>query len=229
MPRFFRRKGGYGMQQQFVMPKAMLQNAALSGKSSDVLTQPLYDRINIATTIPTGEQSFFANQQGVSVTIIRGATAAAYNKTLRDTNLEVGGQVKKAFTVAGISLDYCPVTYAAGSRPSALIAQDIMTLKFGSWFKFTVLDKTILTGPCAMLPAMNPLSFATTQNDMTMLSGTADSQGGIIMYKLPVPVTIEPDNAFKVVWMFDPPSTAVALNTTMDLLITLHAIMARPN
>ena len=67
------------------------------------LWQPLYDRANIATTVPSSV-AFFSTARGQSATLITGASAASKTKTYRDTNLDQPGVVPtKMFKFVGIS------------------------------------------------------------------------------------------------------------------------------
>ncbi len=189
------------------------------------ISQPLWDRINIPTTIPTTAQAFFAIPRGQAATIIRGSTATSYGKTTRDCNIDVANQTpQKAYLCVGVSLDYIPISPAAGTATASFVTQDVMTLKNGAWLRMTKVDDLQFELPCKIIPACDP--FTATSLNSSLVSGT-NSQGGVPMYKLPVPVSLPPTTNFSLIWTFDPPSTAIALNATMDLMVTLHCIMER--
>ncbi len=185
----------------------------------------LYDRMNIPTTIPTTAQAFFSVPRGQNATIIRGSTATTYGKTTRDTNLDIAGQSpQKAYLIVGISLDYIPISPAAGTATSAFVTQDIMTMKNGAFMRFVKVDELQFEIPCKIIPATDP--FTATSLNASIASGT-NSQGGTPMMKLPQPISLPPSTNFSLTWTFDPPSSAIALNATWDLLWTFHCIMER--
>jgi hypothetical protein len=189
------------------------------------LNQPLYDRVNVPTTIPTAAIPFFTIPAGGSATIIRGSTATAYTKTRRDTNMDIGGQSpQKAFLIVGMSIDFIPISPAAATATGAFVTQDIMTLKNGLWFQFKIVDTLVVEGPVKMIPALDP--FVATTLNASLASGT-NSQGGVPMYKFPEAVLLPPTTNFVATMTFDPPTSAIALNQTFDILWTFHALLER--
>ena len=213
-------------QQYFQAPPSQVAVQTANFDQLDVLTQPLFDKINISTVIPTGVQTFFAVQRGGSATIIRGASAASYNKTSRDTNLEAAGTApQKAYTIVGLSLDYIPISPAAGTVTGAFVTQDIMTLKNGAWIQMYIFDKPIFQLPCKIIPATDP--FTSTTLNASLASGVSN-MGKIPMYHFSPFLGLPPLATFRVEWQFDPPATAVALNQTFDIVLTFHAQVQRP-
>ncbi len=201
------------------------RQAVVSPKQNVRLNQALYDRVNIASTIPTTAVQFFATPKGQNATIIRGSTATTYGKTIRDTNIETAGQTpQKAFLIVGISLDYIPISPANGTATSSYVTQDIMTLKNGASLEVRLVDSLIWQGPCKHIPAADP--FTATSLNASLASG-ASSQGGIPMLKFPESVLFPPNTNFTTIWTFDNPTSAIALNATMDLLLTFWALMER--
>lgn len=208
-----------------VPSRQFMRQAAVPYDKVNRLNQPYYDRINIPTTIPTSQQTFFATPRGQNATIIRGSTATSYTKTTRDTNNDIGGQSpQKAFLLVGCSIDYIPISPAAATATSSFVTQDVMTLKNGAWLQLKIVDTLIFEFPAKIVPATDP--FTATSLNASLVSGTI-SQGGIPMYKFPESILIPPTTNFGLLWTFDPPTTAVALNATMDILFTFHCLLER--
>ncbi len=212
-------------------PVRFTPSAAMAAQDNNIYTvnkrfsQPLYDRANIPSTLPTTAVALFAIPRGQQATISRGSTATTYAKTTRDTNLDVAGQSPmKAFLIVGISIDFIPLSPTAAAAPSPYLMQDIQTLKSGSWFRWTKIDDLVLEMPCLGIPAMSPFTSTSLNASFT---GGVNSQGGVPMYKLPTPVLLPPSTNFNVNWFFDPPSSAIALNATFDLLWTFHCILEK--
>ena len=90
-------------------------------ESPEDIWQPLYDRVNVATSVPTN-LSFFAVPRGQSATLIVGVAAATRTKDYRDTNMDNSNVVpSKLFKILGLSIAYlhttaAPATDAASPR-----------------------------------------------------------------------------------------------------------------
>ena len=190
------------------------------------LYQPLYDRVNYAAA-GTTQISFFATQLGQQATLIRAGVAAAVNKTKRDTNLDTSGVIPtKLFQFIGISLCYIPLQQVSNAANTEAIGDDIMRLKYGGWIDFKIIDKPIIQIPNHMIPETNPItSAATTENVSTVFSSGAQSSVGVPMYKLPIPITLNPFESFTVQMNFD---GTVTLTQTFDIMMVFHAFMRRP-
>lgn len=191
------------------------------------LCQPLYDRVNIATAVPT-QVSFFSVQLGGTSTLIRGTAApAAVTKTRRDTNLDTSGVVPtKLYQFFGISVNYIPNSLAVSAAPTVSVGQDIQLLKNNGWIDFKIIDKPILQCPLHMIPETNPITaVASTANNSTVVGGGVISAVPFPMYKLGIPVTLNPFESFSFLINFD---GTITLQQSYDIQIVLHSFMRRP-
>jgi hypothetical protein len=130
----------------------------------------------------------------------------------------------KMFKFVGISMGY--ISQVPGG---ATDAADRDRIRNNSWLTFTIVDKTILNIPLLCIPEVNPLVVgATTLNATTILGAAGGGGQNVPMYKLPIPITLNPYENFSVTINF---SAAVALATavnSMDVMIILQGFMRRP-
>lgn len=186
--------------------------------------QPLYDRANVATAIPS-QVSFFAVPRGQSATLLTGTGAAASKvKTYRDTNMDSASvATTKLYKVVGISIAFCHQTKGVITNPA-----DREIITNGGYLQLRIVDKDILYIPILMLPEVNPnMSIATTANNTTAIAAGSGGGTGIPMFKLAIPVTINPFENFAFNFIFD--SGITALTNTLDMYVFLHAYMRRPS
>lgn len=189
-------------------------------ESPEDLNQPLYDRANVTTTVPS-EVSFFSIGRGQSASLVTGESAAASKtKSYRDTNMDTSNVVPtKLFKFMGVSLAFIHQT-----KDDANNATDRDLIRDGGYFTFRIVDKDILFLPNVALPELNPyLSVATTVT-ATSVNGSVGG-GGAPMYKFPIPITLNPYENFSVALKFD---GTITLNNTLDILCVLHSYMRRP-
>lgn len=186
------------------------------------LWQPLYDRVNYVSATSTSI-SFFANPKGSTASLITGIAAAA-NKTkdYRDTNMENANVVPtKMFKFVGISLAF--INQIPGS---ATDAQDRDRLRYNGYFRFRIVDKDLLFLPLVALPEVNPFVVGSTTANNTTMIGTAGGGGmNVPMYKLPIPITLNPYENFTVEMNWP---TAVTLTNSIDMYLILQGYMRRP-
>jgi hypothetical protein len=186
---------------------------------------PLYDRVNYPNAGVT-QLAFFSTPRGQAATLITGvAAAAAKIKDLRDTNMDNANVVPtKMFKFVGISMGY--ISQVPGG---AADAADRDRIRNNSWLTFTIVDKTILNIPLTCIPEVNPLVVGSTTVNATTILGAAGGGGqNVPMYKLPIPITLNPYENFSVTINF---SAAVALATpanSMDIQLILQGFMRRP-
>ena len=186
------------------------------------LWQPLFDRVNIATTVPA-ENSFFAVPKGQAATLTRGTTTASVTKTARDTNLSNAAVVPaKMFKVMGLSLAYVHGTVANNdTNPN-----DRSLFRGNAYFSWEIIDKTILTLPVIAIPELNPITgVSTVENATTVVADCGGGGPGTALYRFPVPLVLMPYENFSVTIKVD---GTVTLTTTMDVYVFLHAFMRRP-
>ncbi len=187
------------------------------------LWQPLYDRANVAATTTVATQvAFFGTPKGQSATLITGtAAAAAKTKTYRDTNMENSNVVPtKMFKFTGISLAFVHRN-PSGASSDTNAAERALILE-GGYLQVRIVDKDILFLPLLAIPVLNPIAGVTgTSNFATNPGGGT----GVAMYKLPIPVTLNPFENFSVTMNFDGTITTTA---SVDMYIFLQGFMRRP-
>jgi hypothetical protein len=205
-------------------------------ESPEDLWQPLYDRVNYPNAGAT-QLAFFAIPQGGSATLILGvAAAAAITKGFRDTNMQNANVVPtKMFKFLGISLGFVhqiPGTVGVGisGTPSASSdAADRDRIRNSGYLEFTIVDKKILDLPLIAFPEVNPWVVASTTQTNVSILGTAGGGGSNVpMYKLPIPITLNPYENFAVTLNF-PAAVALSQSTnSIDIYIILQGFMRRP-
>jgi hypothetical protein len=228
-----------------VRSKDPLQAQSYKTQRADMpedLWQPLYDRTSIvgsAAGVVPSSVSFFSVPKGQTANLIStqaaiistnantGATLSK-TKTYRDTNMDSANVVPtKMFKFVGISIAF--VHNIKGAIANAAEREMILT---GGYFQFRIVDKDLLFLPLIALPELNPaLSQAGGGGAATGTLGssfTAVGSGGgpgIPMYKLPVPITLNPYENFSVTMSFD---GSITLANALDMYVVLHGFMRRP-
>lgn len=185
------------------------------------LWQPLYDRVNISTAVPSS-LGFFATSKGQSATLITGTAAAAKVKTFRDTNIENSNVVPtKMFKIVGVS-----VGYVHSDPDGAGNSQDRSLIRNGGYLQLRIVDKDILFLPLVFIPETNPIiSTATTVNATTINSEAGGGGQNVPMYKFPVHITLNPYENFTASVNFD---GTITVGATLDMYLIFHAYMRRP-
>lgn len=169
--------------------------------------------------------SFYSTPKGATATLITGVGAAAAKvKDFRDTNMENANVVPtKMFKFVGISLAY--IDQVPGT---VLNAADRDRIRNNGYFRFRIVDKDLLYLPLVSLPEVNPNVVASTTANASTILGQAGGGGqNVPMYKLPIPITLNPYENFTVEINF---SAAVALAGTgsVDIYVILQGYMRRP-
>jgi hypothetical protein len=162
---------------------------------------------------------------GQSATLITGvATAASKVKDYRDTNMQNANVVPtKLFKFVGISIAF--INQIPGDPDNAA---DRDRVRNNAYLKFRIVDKDILYIPLVCIPEVNPLVVGATTATATTILGSAGGGGqNVPMYKLPIPVTLNPYENFSVDIIL---SAAVALKSSysMDIYMILQGFMRRP-
>ena len=191
-------------------------------ESPEDLWQPLYDRVGLTNAGATS-LSFFSTPKGAQATLITGIAApAAKTKDFRDTNMENANVVPtKMFKFVGISLGY--INQIPGS---ATDAQDRDRTRYNGYFRFRIVDKDLLYLPLIALPEVNPIVVGSTTANATTIIGSAGGGGmNVPMYKLPIPITLNPYENFTVEINFP---TAAVMTNAMDIYVILQGFMRRP-
>jgi len=185
------------------------------------LWQPLYDRINIATSVPSA-LGFFATSRGQSATLITGAATSTKVKTYRDTNIDNSNVVPtKMFKIVGVS-----VGYVHSDKDAPANAQDRPFVRDGGYLPLRIVDKDIIFLPLIFIPETNPIiSAATTANAQTINSEAGGGGQNVPMYRFPVQITLNPYENFTASVNFD---GTITLGATMDMYLIFHAYMRRP-
>lgn len=192
-------------------------------ESPEDLWQPLYDRVNVAlTTTVSSQVSFFGTPKGQSASLIVGtAAAAAKTKTYRDTNMESSSVVPtKMFKFTGISLAFVH-RYASGALSDGNAA-DRGTILTGGYLQVRIVDKDILFLPLLAIPVLDPIAGVTGTSNFATNPGGGN---GVAMYKLPIPITLNPFENFSVTMNFDGTLTT---SYSVDMYVFLQGFMRRP-
>lgn len=187
------------------------------------LWQPLYDRVSTnGTTVPS-QMAFFAVPRGQSANLITGTAApASKSKSYRDTNMENANVVPtKLFKFIGISLGFVhQVRSAAGN------ASDRSLILDGGYLQFRIVDKDILFLPLISIPVINPFAAIATTANATTINGDNPGGGqGVFMYRLPIPITLNPYENFSVTLNFD---GTITLADDVDVYVFLQGYQRRP-
>ncbi len=138
------------------------------------------------------------------------------------------------FKFMGISLGFInqiPGTVGSGAQGVVGVASDASDrdrLRQNAWLDFTIVDKRIIDLPLISIPEVNPFVVASTTVTNATILGTAGGGGqNVPMYKLPIPITLNPYENFSVTINLD---AAVALSgaNSMDVYVILQGFMRRP-
>jgi len=184
------------------------------------LWQPIYDRANYAAA-GTSEISFFATPRGQSATLITAGTAAAKVKSYRDTNNENANVIPtKMYKIIGMSIGFVHSDNTLSTN-----ATDRALVRDGSHFQFRIVDKDILFLPTIFIPEVNPIMAASTTVAAATINSAVSGGGAASMYKFPIPITINPYENFSLAMKID---GTVAITSTLDIYVVLHAYMRRP-
>ena len=194
------------------------------GRPEDIW-QPLYDRVNVATTVPA-EVGFFATARGSTATLIRGTATTSAAKTTRDTNLDTPQQIPaKGFQARGLSTYFVAGDIDPDSANTDELVADIRKLIDNGYLEWKVGDKLILEIPIDLIPAYTAIyGFAsTTRNSQAVVQAQPFSGRGL--YVIGVPITFQPFVTFTLKYKFD---GSITLAQTLDVKLYLHGVMRRP-
>jgi hypothetical protein len=199
-------------------------NQVVDYKSQNKFRQPVYDRVNLSTSL-TGEYPFFQNQIGASVTLIRYETAGANAKTKRDTNLQnQGSDNSRDYDIFGIAMALIPAARTVlATAVTRGIRRDKDNIKEGGYLNFKVVDTNILDIPLLLIPEINAESgVATTGNDATAWAGPAPAGP---MWNFGESYKIPRGTTFTVTCKWD---GTITLAQTFDMYIFLFANVYKP-
>ncbi len=186
------------------------------------LWQPLYDRVHYAIA-GSNQLSFFSIPQGQAATIIRNGSATAGTvKGYLETNMQNANVVPtKLFKFVGITL-----AFVHGTEGLTTNTADRDKARTGGYLQFRIVDKDILFLPIIALPEANPfVAAATTANNATIAGQAGGGGYGVPMYKLPIPITLNPYENFTVTLNWP---TLTTITTVMDIYVILQGYMRRP-
>jgi len=213
-----------GFGQNVTTYKDPLNSAAYRTQRSELpedLWQPLYDRVNYAAA-GASTLSFFSVSKGQTATLIRAGATGSFSKTYRDTNIDQPNVIPtKLFKFVGISIGF---VHEDEGEPANPVDRD--KIRSGGYLHFRIVDKDILYLPLTCLPEVNPVVAAATTVTATTIIACAGGGGqNVPMYRLPVPITLEPYQNFLVEMLFD---GTVALTKSVDVQLILQGFMRRP-
>lgn len=188
------------------------------------LWQPLYDRERYPTAGTAGSISFFKIAKGGTATLNRGGTVAAISKTWRDTNMETSGVMPaKMFVIHGIS-----VGYAVETIGHVNVADDREMIRDNCYIEWKIVDKDILHIPLMCIPDLNPIVFASsTVNNDTVIGCAGGGGPGVPMFRLPIPITLNPYENFNFDIKWDGTCATPSTND-VDIIVILWSFMRRP-
>lgn len=122
----------------------------------------------------------------------------------------------KLFKFVGISLAFCHEDEGEAQNPA-----DRDKIRSGGYFKFRIVDKDILYLPLVFIPEVNPFIVATTT---TTLGAAGGGGQNVAMYKLPIPITLNPYENFNVEMVWD---GTVAITKSVDIYVALQGFMRK--
>lgn len=191
------------------------------------LWQPIYDRMNYAAA-GTTQIRFFSIALGGSTTLITAGSAAAKNKTYRDTNWQTSGaDLNRAYEAHGVGMIFVPVQQAVDNASSNDIVDDMMRVLYGGWLNIETNNNRKFQLPLCLIPApaMFRASVATTATNTTLVSG-----GGVTssrdFFMFNVPLVLEPGQTIDMTMNWD---GTVSITQTMDIYLVLAAYMRKPS
>ena len=179
------------------------------------------DRMHYAAAGAT-ELSFFSQARGQSATLITAGAAAAKSKSYRDTNMESSNVVPtKLFKFLGISIAFVHEDEGEIANPT-----DRDKIRNGAYLQFRIVDKDILIIPLLCIPELNPnVIGGTTKNDSTILGAAGGGGYGVPMYRLGIPITLNPYENFSVAIKLD---GTVTTTKAVDIYVIMQGFMRRP-
>jgi hypothetical protein len=180
-------------------------------------------------SVPKGQTAnLISTQTSVATTNISTGATLSKTKTYRDTNMDSANVVPtKMFKFVGISIAF--VHAIKGEIANGASREMICS---GGYMQFRIVDKDLLFLPLIALPELNPVlaSFgaggatAGAAGASVAFAGTGGGPG-IPMYKLPVPITLNPYENFSLTMSFD---GTITLANALDMYVVLHGFMRRP-
>lgn len=194
------------------MAGELLRNADNIQGAPETFRQPLYDRVNLPTSL-TGDISFFTQPIGASVTLIRYQTAGANTKTYRDTNLTSAGvDTNRDFAIYGISMALIPESHVVTGAQAVNIRKDKDVVKEGGSILIkTSASKEIIRIPLIMIPELNgEIGGSTTATSASVWGGSNNASKSY-------PLT---DRTTKNPFML-PRNTSISVTMTFDGTLTL--------
>lgn len=194
--------------------------------SPEDLWQPLYDRVNVANATTIGSQvAYFSIPLGQAAPLIVGtAINLTKVKTYRDTNMNSANVVPtKLFKFVGISMAIVHATRQSLTNPA-----DADLIMDGGYFQFRIVDKDLLFLPLLNFPLLNPVgALSTTANNTTTSANQYGGGAGIVMYKLPINITLNPYENFQATMNFDTAAT-LTLTLATDMYCVMQGFQRRP-
>lgn len=170
----------------------------------DVIAQPLYDRMTVATS-GTTSLAFFQTPIGQS------------SKTLLHTNMRLAGQVSPHQESLVIGLQVQPVIVDAHTYA------ELVTVFNSGHLVFTIQQKTFYETPLSFVPAGGGITGSTVVN--AELIATNGFPAAANKIDLAYPVKLSNGQTFDVTLYW---GTAPTLTTAMELYVKLLGYMKRP-
>lgn len=204
-------------------PFPMDRKYSVTQGGKEVILQPFYDRVNLATATPASV-SLFSQPIGASVTLIRAGATATVTKTPRDTNLRTSGVIQdKSIDVRAIQFILVPLQQAAAGGATNDISDDKATLYAHGWFEIVPGSKSRLQMSLLPFKFFDPDFMSTTATTTTTWS--AAGVGGMMLSLGEDAILIERGIPFAFTVYFDGAPTLVQ---SFDLQAYLWAYAERP-
>ncbi len=149
----------------------------ISYSQMEYFRQPLYDRVNLGTSV-SGDVNFFSVANGGTATLIRYQTAASVTKTYRDSNLPSSNQdPNRDYAIYGIAIGIIPINHTPATN-AVNVRVDKDVIKEGGAILVKVSgNKELLRVPILGIPELNAEAAAsTTATNSTVFGGPMRSQ-----------------------------------------------------
>ena len=204
-------------------PAPMDRRYAVTSGAKEVISEPVYDRVNIATAVPASI-SFFTQGISASVTLIRAGATATVAKTYRDTNLQTSGVLlDRAIDVRAIQIILIPLQHAAAGGATNDISDDKATLYEAGWLDLVPSSKPRFRTSLAPFAFLDPDTSSTPAT--TTHTFSRGPVGGMMLSLGEDAILIEKGTPFALTVYFDGAPTLVQ---TFDMQIFLWGYKERP-
>jgi hypothetical protein len=197
-------------------------NPLFNSQNKEIFVQPVYDRVNLATSL-TGQILAFSVPKGTTVSLIRGGAVTSAVKTVRDTNLpQPGADNNRDYLLYGLSMALFPTSHAPTGANSASIRADKDQIKEGGVLNFKIGDKQIIDLPLWQIPEMNAESGASSTATGSTVFGGAQFNSPYVNFGEEIPLIR--GQVISMAITFD---GTITLSQSFDLALVFAAALKR--